>query len=364
MKILHLITTIELGGAEKQLVVLTRQQILMGHDVHIIPLKGKLELLDEFAAQGCVVHVNAVGINPLVQAGRITRLERLIKPEVIHAHLPRAELILSILVTKTLKIVSKHNTEIFFPNGNKVISRIMSKFVEYRSNGIITISKAVKKFLIQSGELKDSKKLHVVLYGMDQEVTFSDEAKNKMFLDFGVPEGTKIFGTISRLAQQKDLKTQLRAFNNYLQLNPEAILVVIGEGPLQSELEAEAKALGCDKNIIWYGKTPYIAEALQIFDVFLLSSLYEGLGLVLLEAISNKVPILASNNSAIPEVLGNDFPGLFVTSDSEDLSSKMRQTDDKEFCLKLLDAQEAREKIFEPSVMARNIQAVYEGALA
>lgn len=363
MKILHLITTIELGGAEKQLVVLTRQQKLMGHDVHIIPLKGKLELLDEFVAQGCVVHVNAVGINPLIQAGRIMKLERLIKPEVIHAHLPRAELILSTLVTKTLKIVSKHNTEIFFPNGNKVVSRIMSKFVEHRSNEIIAISNAVKRFLIQSGELKDSKKLHVVLYGMNQEFRFDDEAKNKMFLEFGVPEGTKIFGTISRLAPQKDLKTQLTAFNSYLRLNPKALLVVIGEGPLQSELEEEAKALGCDENIIWYGKTPYIAEALQIFDIFLLSSLYEGLGLVLLEAIANKVPILASNNSAIPEVLGNEFPGLFVTSNSEDLFSKMKQTDDPEFCLQLLNAQEAREKIFEPSVMARNIQAVYEGAL-
>jgi glycosyltransferase involved in cell wall biosynthesis len=139
--------------------------------------------------------------------------------------------------------------------------------------------------------------------------------------------------------------------------------VVIGEGPLKSELEEEAKALGCDENVILYGKTPYIAEALQIFDVFLLSSLYEGLGLVLLEAIANKVPILASNNSAIPEVLGDEFPGLFVTSNSEDLFSKMKQTDDKEFCLQLLNAQEAREKIFKPSLMARNIQAVYEGAL-
>lgn len=363
MKILHLITTIELGGAEKQLVVLTRQQKLMGHDVHIIPLKGKLELLDEFAAQGCIVHINAVGINPLIQAARILKLERLIKPEVIHAHLPRAELILSMLVTKSPKIVSKHNTEVFFPNGNKLVSQIMSKFVEYRSNKIITISNSVKRFLIQSGELKDSNKVHVVLYGMNQEVRFDQEVKNRMLLEFGVTDGTKIFGTISRLAPQKDLKTQLRAFNSYLQLNPKALLVVIGDGTLQSELEEAAKALGCNTKIIWYGKTPYINEALQIFDVFLLSSLYEGLGLVLLEAIANKVPILASNNSAIPEVLGNEFPGLFVTSDWEDLSSKMKQTDDKKFCLKLLKAQETREKFFEPRWMARNIQAVYEEAL-
>ncbi len=362
MRILHLITTIELGGAEKQLVVLTKQQRLMGHEVHIVPLKGKLDLRDKFLAQGCAVHSQAIGNYPLFQVNQVRMLERSIKPDVIHAHLPRAELLLSILRTKSLKIISKHNTEAFLPNGNKLLSQIMSRFVAHRSNRIIAISSAVRNFLIESGEVRDSNKLQLVLYGMNQEIYSNSDIKRKMFLEFGAPKSTKIFGTISRLAAQKDLKTQLLAFKQYLEHNSDAILVVIGEGPLQSELEEVAHALGCHENVIWYGKTPHVTEALEIFDVFLLSSLYEGLGLVLLEAISGEVPILASNNSAIPEVLGNEFPGLFVTSDWEELSSKMKQTDNPEFCQRLLDAQEIRKKYFEPSAMARNIQAVYEGA--
>ena len=102
---------------------------------------------------------------------------------------------------------------------------------------------------------------------------------------------------------------------------------------------------------------------LQIFDVFLLSSLYEGLGLVLLEAISNQTPILAANNSAIPEVLGHEFPGLFETSDWESLFTKMQQTERGEFRQTLLDAQELRKKYFKPEAMAKNIQVVYEGVL-
>ena len=363
MRILHLITTIEFGGAEKQLAVLTKQQKLMGHEVHIIPLKGKLDLRNEFLAQGCAVHSEAIGINPLFQVNRVRMLERSIKPDVIHAHLPRAELLLSILRTKSLKIVSKHNTEVFFPNGNKLLSQIMSKFVAHRSDRIIAISSAVRKFLIESGEVRDSDKLRLVLYGMNQEIHSNDDIKRKMLLEFGVLKRTKIFGTISRLAPQKDLKTQLFAFKKYLEHNSNATLVIIGEGPLQHELEKVTHALGCYENVIWYGKTPHITEALELFDVFLLSSLYEGLGLVLLEAISSEVPILASNNSAIPEVLGNDFPGLFETSDWEELSSKMIHTDNPEFCHRVLEAQEIRKKYFEPSAMARNIQAVYEGAL-
>jgi glycosyltransferase involved in cell wall biosynthesis len=83
--------------------------------------------------------------------------------------------------------------------------------------------------------------------------------------------------------------------------------------------------------------------------------------LVLLEAISNHTPILAANNSAIPEVLGYEFPGLFETSDWESLFNKMQQTEGDEFRQTLLDAQELRKKYFKPEVMAKNIQDVYEG---
>jgi len=363
LKILHLITTIELGGAEKQLLILSKQQRLMGHDVHIIPLKGKLDLLFEFSSAGCIVHTKLIGMNPLIQQGLLQRIEREVKPDILHAHLPRAELLLSLLVTKVPKIVSKHNTEKFFPKGNKYLSRLISHFVTFRTDRVVAISKAVKNYLIESNEIAESKKIEVVLYGMDQENNSNEKIKSQMILEFNASKESKIFGTIARLVPQKDLKTQLYAFSRYLEYNSHAILIVIGDGPMKSNLMDLSRQLGCDKNLIWYGRTRNIVEALQVFDVFLLSSLYEGLGLVLLEAIANEVPILAANNSAIPEVLGNNFPGLFPTSNCDELLTKMKLTDDPVFLHSLLTAQKKRREYFEPSAMAINIQSVYKGVL-
>jgi glycosyltransferase involved in cell wall biosynthesis len=90
-----------------------------------------------------------------------------------------------------------------------------------------------------------------------------------------ITEDIRVFGTISRLTPQKDLKTQLlRIFKKYLTVNELAKLVVIGEGPLLSELKSFSKDIGCKDNVIWFGKTSNIInEMLQIFDVFLLSEL-------------------------------------------------------------------------------------------
>jgi glycosyltransferase involved in cell wall biosynthesis len=82
------------------------------------------------------------------------------------------------------------------------------------------------------------------------------------------------------------------------------------------------------------------------------------------EAIGNQTPTLAANNSAIPEVLGHDFPGLFETSDWESLFAKTQQTERAKFRQTLLDAQELKERnTSEPEVMAKKIQDVYEGVL-
>jgi len=361
--ILHLITTIERGGAEKQLLVLTNEQIMMGHEVHVVPLKGKLDLLEDFQAQGCFVHSKLVTMKPVPQKIAIQKLVKQESVDVIHAHLPRAELLASAIRTNSIKIVSKHNTEQFFPTGNRIISRLLSKFVSRRVDAIIAISAAVRKFLVDSGELPNQRKIHVVLYGMGKINQPDSATIANLKKELNISKVTRVFGTISRLAPQKDLKTQLLAFNKYLMINESAKLVVVGEGPLLSELKLFSKEIGCQDNVIWFGKTSSINEVLQIFDVFLLSSLYEGLGLVLLEAISNHTPILAANNSAIPEVLGYEFPGLFETSDWESLFNKMQQTEGDEFRQTLLDAQELRKKYFKPEVMAKNIQDVYEGVL-
>jgi glycosyltransferase involved in cell wall biosynthesis len=121
--------------------------------------------------------------------------------------------------------------------------------------------------------------------------------------------------------------------------------------------------LNISENINWNGKVTNVNDVLKNINVFVLTSKYEGFGLVLLEAMKAKIPILASNTSAIPEVLGVNYPGLFNVGGVEDLVSKMKLTFDRNYLEHLLTFYPARLEIFESSKMFNEVNNVYDNAV-
>ena len=90
------------------------------------------------------------------------------------------------------------------------------------------------------------------------------------------------------------------------------------------------------KNVIWIDNYENIKDIYILSDVFVLSSKYEGLGLVLLEALSSKIPIIATNTSAIPEIIKNNYNGLlFNPGDYKSLSIKLKEIQKYKFKKKL-----------------------------
>ena len=102
-----------------------------------------------------------------------------------------------------------------------------------------------------------------------------------------------------------------------------------------------------------------IAKALKKFDVLILSSKYEGFGLILLEAMQSGIPILASHNSAIPEVLGSDHLGLFPTGNFKELSLLIQQSRNYKFRSKIIEKQFKQIKKFNPVDMNQHINMIY-----
>lgn len=351
-KIYHLITTIVRGGAENQLLVVVKEQVRQGLEVHIVYLKGEPELERDLISAGACVHHDLVGKSPLFQPWHLTKLIASQKI-ILHAHLPRAELVGLVTLGHFRFIATRHNVESFFPGAPNLLSRILSNLVEHRAAKIIAISNSVKKFLLKSGEIRNGKNIEVVHYGYYSNSGTKNRIKEP-------PNQLLRIGTISRLVNQKDIPTMIRTFFEYSKQNPDSTLSILGSGPLEQDLKNYVSKLNLNPKVKFLGRSSFTRDFLLTLDAFILTSLYEGFGLVLLEAMDAGIPIIASRNSAIEEVLGEEFPGLCVTGNSNDFLIKLNALKDLNFRKLIIEIQEKRLKMFSAKLMSKKLLAVYE----
>jgi len=347
MQIVHVITTIDFGGAEKQLLALSAQQVREGHSVHVVFLKGKPSLLQRFTESGVIVNQAIARLVTPLQPLYLFKLYCSNRQAVFHAHLPRAELFCSLVLPLKCFVVTRHNAEKFMPNGPKVLSNLMSKFVLLRAFCSISISRAVQDFLTSYGEMNNSKNNHIIYYGLDTSHNFVKIKRIK------TPNIIEV-GTISRLVPQKNIHFFLRIAK---ELNSRHLMRfqfnILGTGPLKEELTKFSDQLGVSRTITWINPTENVGKFYESLDLFLLTSKYEGFGLVLLEAAQHGLPIVANNTSAIPEVLSQLHPGLVQSSHESVWADKIMEllTNKKLFedCLKIQEGQLIQFSIAETS---------------
>lgn len=139
----------------------------------------------------------------------------------------------------------------------------------------------------------------------------------------GLDEDALVIGTIGRLVDKKSLHILIEAFAE-LEF-AEAILVIVGDGPLKLSLQQLAKTAGVEQRIVFAGHVPEAGRLARAFDLFVLSSgVEEAFGIVLLEAMMARVPILSSDAPGPKQVLGTSGR-LFSVGDVSDLTSKIEE---------------------------------------
>lgn len=128
-----------------------------------------------------------------------------------------------------------------------------------------------------------------------------DDARTELHLD----KDDFIFGSIGRLARNKDQATLIQAFTIIKPYCPKAKLIIMGEGELEPQLRQQIQDNGLAKDVILTGFIPGAVKYIKAFDCFVLPSIQEAFGRVLIEAMLAKCPIIASRVNGIPEVMGN-----------------------------------------------------------
>lgn len=247
---------------------------------------------------------------------RLRRLIGAFRPDVVHAHMPPAELYARIALfgsSRTPLVITKHNDEPFHPYP---AATTLGSWVIARATRVIAISEAVARYT--AGQLSiDPSRLRTVHYGIDSEPYRSVRSDEAVALRraLGVGDHELLIGTVGRLVAQKNFTLLLNAF---AKLARPARLMIVGDGVLGEVLRSQADDLGIGDRVVFTGFRDDIPPLMAAFDVFALSSSYEGFGLVLLEAMAACRPVVATNVSAVPEVVVEGETGFLVQSDDAD----------------------------------------------
>lgn len=317
MKVFHLITTIEPGGAEKQLMHLVHEQVKSNNIVYVAYLKGNGTLEVHFAETGVRLIKSIANKSILIQCFLLWKLIKTLEPDIVHCHLPRSEGIGALLKrTRNFKLIlSKHNSEKFWPTGIASFSRVLATYVNNKAEAIICISNATKDYLQAIGELKEEEKLAIVHYGLPP-LKDLDIYKNQVISS----EGIRLL-TFSRLVPQKNLKHLILAVSSLRLSHKNISLYIYGDGALRDELQSQIDDLDLMGEVKILSPVLHSDEILAKCDIFLLVSNYEGFGLSVLEALRLKRPVIASKNGALEEVLGSEYPYLVDSSSPQEIAN-------------------------------------------
>ncbi len=183
-------------------------------------------------------------------------------------------------------------------------------------------------------------------------------AKARLGLDVGRP----LIGTVGRLEPRKGTATLIAALATLRAGGRDASLVVVGDGPLRSELVATAARLGLASHVQMLGDRADIEDILAAVDVFVLPSRTEGMSNALLEAMAMALPVVATAVGGTPEVIAEGESGLLVPPDdpSAMAAATARLLDDRPSAARLgAAARQAVEERFGARSMVRRLEAVY-----
>lgn len=324
MRILLLSTSMGMGGADKQLLSAAQEMRSRGHEVLIVSLTPLGPMGLEARSAGIPTESLRLrrGFPDPRGLIRLVRLVRAWKPDVLHSHMVHANLLaraLRLFVPVPALVSTIHNIY----EGGRL------RMAAYRlTNGLVDhmtiVSEAAADRFVTEGIVPRSL-LTVVPNGVDPGLfrTVPAEARESIRRSVGL-ESEFVWLAVGRFEIAKDYPNMLRGFVQVRERDPRAVLLLVGRGSLQPETEALVQALGLGSGVRFLGVRPDIPEIMSAADGYVMSSAWEGMPMVLLEAAAAGLPIVATTVGGNHEVVSDEESGFLVPpGDPDALSSAM-----------------------------------------
>ena len=315
MRLVYLINSLGAGGAERHLLNLTRDMVRRGYSVWVVVLKkevrGGASFMDrEFIAAGAeVVFLQTFALGDFGRWLSLIGLLRRLPPDIIHSHLPRADLAASVakIALPALRWVSTIHDAY---TKDKYSGHWVFPLVGWnwrRADQLVAVSKTVQDWCVDALSVP-SNKTRVIYHGVPVSGISATPSIR--------PNPHPVVGCLARFEKRKGLETLVKAMTEVTKQFPDAQLWLAGSDPtgFSSVIENLIRSLKLENTVKVLGFCSTPLEFLRDLDIFAFASSSEGFGIVLLEAMSVKRPIVASDIYPINHIVQHDNSGLLVNT--------------------------------------------------
>jgi glycosyltransferase involved in cell wall biosynthesis len=315
-RILHLIKGLGRGGAELLLLSATPyvDRDRFAYEVaYLLPQKS--DLVMELNEAGIPVHCLNGGSN----LGWLGGLRRLVKErgiDLVHSHSPLVAVGARLaLWGPTRRVYTEHNVwECYHP-----ITYWANLMTFPRSHYVLAVSEEVRASIRYPKILRmlPMPPRETLYHGLDPAAVSRWASSDGVRAELGIPEDAAVFGTVANFRPEKGHHLLLRATVRVRQEIPNCRLVLVGRGPLEDEIRREVRELGLDGTVVFAGHRKDAPRVAGGFDLFVLSSVHEGLALALIEAMSLGKPAVVTDVGGLPEVVEHNKHGFVVPAGDE-----------------------------------------------
>ena len=368
IKILYLTTSSNIGGVEQIILALVKDINRDQFHIEVCTLSPKGALHEEL--DNLKVKNYSLGIikkSWVYIPIAFYRLYRLLKKEnyeILNTWLFHASVV-SVFVTKFVKIaciIESRQYADFMYKYNLKVKQILDRIASHGVDHIIACSDAAKEILVNY-EKVDTRKITVIYNGTSINKFRLQNIKQRQQMRENLKVVDKIVLTFTaHLRPEKGHKYLLEALSVIRIQYPHIYLLLIGDGVLRDELEALTRQLNIENNVRFLGYRADIPDLLSATDIYVHSSVNEGFGIAIIEAMAVGLPVVATNVGGIPEIIINDVNGMLVPPENPqalaDAISELIEHPDKRKILSDKGRQHV-EVTFTNQIMAKKYMGIY-----
>jgi len=319
-KILHVVHSLQVGGLENGLVNLLNRLDPERFEQTVCCLTSAGKLAERIKVPGIeIIELNMPAGQFRFPLMRLVKMFHRLSPHIVHTRgWPTVDAVFAARCARVAHLVhGEHGREHSDIDGNNWKRNQIRRLVGHVVDRYVIVCDFFRSWLNEICRVKNERIVYIP-NGVDTEkfrpldCGSALKARERFCCQLGLPPDTLLIGTVGRLDPVKDFPTLMKGFRQIKDSFSEAKLVIVGDGPVRSNLSRLGEELRLDSSLIWLGERNDIPELLRSFDIFVQTSIFEGMSNTILEAMASSLPIVATDTGGNPEVVSNGENGILV----------------------------------------------------